>query len=115
MNAPVTRGELRIELAVLVDRIGEAIAASEQRVTTRLMAFVREFVAASEGRLMTELGRHAKAIQEDTAKQIGALDDKIGALDDKVGVLDGKVEVLDRKVGVLDRKVEVLDRKVEVL
>jgi hypothetical protein len=67
MSAPVTRGELREELALLDQKFDQKlefwggallarITESEQRA--------RAWITESEQRLLTELGRHTRAIQE---------------------------------------------------
>jgi hypothetical protein len=52
-------------------------------------------IEASEKRLLTELARHAKAIQEDSSRHISLIDEKYADLPERVGRLE--TEVFHRK------------------
>lgn len=70
MSTPVTRGELREEIAGLKLYI-------EQRLEQRLAQMATKTDLELWGStLLAELARHARAIQESLASQISAMDDK---------------------------------------
>jgi hypothetical protein len=116
MSAPVTRGELRAELAQLETRFDEKLelwggallarmdqrfevvdqrfAALEQRFEQRferMAAWMTASMAASEQRLMAEMARHATAGQEYLSTQIAVVDQKYAGLPARVDRLETKV------------------------
>ncbi|HEY0479252.1 MAG TPA: hypothetical protein VGD37_17155 [Kofleriaceae bacterium] len=111
MSAPVTRGELRAELAqldqkfdqklefwggALLARITESERQAQARITEseqRLQARITE----SEQRLLTELGRHTRAIQETMTAQISVIDEKYADLPARVRRLEAKASALRRR------------------
>lgn len=83
MSTPVTRGELRAELATF-----------EQKLDQKLEIWagaLRAHIAESERRLLAELARHYKAIQEALSKQISVIDDKYRDLPARVRKLEARV------------------------
>ena len=111
MSTPVTRGELREELArfelrseqleqkfdqkfelwggALLARITE----SEQRMLARISESEQRMLARiteSEQRLQTELGRHFRAAHEAMAAQISVIDEKYADLPGRVRRLEAK-------------------------
>ena len=72
MSTPVTRGELREELAQLEIRLVQRMEGIEQR-------------------LLVELPRHIKAVSEDMARQISVIDDKYADLPARVRRLETEV------------------------
>lgn len=101
MSTPVTRGELREELAQLDQkfkqwleiwggallariestehRLNERIELSEQRLTQRIESGEQRLIQrieSSEQRLHAELARHTSAVHESMTTQIAVLDEK---------------------------------------
>jgi hypothetical protein len=98
MSTPVTRGELREELAQLENRFDQKLSQLEnrfdQKLRTGLEAWGNVLLAridASEQRLLTELARHTKAIHESMATQISIIDEKYADLPGRVSRLETKV------------------------
>jgi hypothetical protein len=102
MSTPVTRGELKEELAKFETRFDQKldqklelwggallarIAASEQR----MLAALAQQILASEQRMLTELSRHCGAMQESLSKQISVIDEKYNDLPGRVRRLEAKV------------------------
>jgi flagellar biosynthesis/type III secretory pathway chaperone len=85
MSAPVTRGELREELALFDQKLELWGGALLARITE------------SEQRLLTELGRHTRAIQEAMTAQISVIDEKYADLPARVRRLEAKVSALRRR------------------
>jgi hypothetical protein len=105
MSTPVTRGELKEELANFELRLEQKleqkfdqklelwggallfrIAASE-----RMIAELGQRMLASEQRILAELARHCGAMQESLSKQISVIDEKYSDLPRRVRRLEGKV------------------------
>ena len=83
MTAPVTRGELREELAKL-----------EKRFDLKLEVWggaLADRISRLEKTLYTELARHTNAILE-------ALQGRVSVIDEKYADLPGRVAKLERKV-----------------
>ncbi|HEX7837720.1 MAG TPA: hypothetical protein VF469_09670 [Kofleriaceae bacterium] len=92
MSTPVTRGELREELAALATKaeleiwggaLLERIKASEQQLIER--------IDRTEQRLHVELARHAKALYESMAALISASGEKYQDLPGRVSRLEAAV------------------------
>jgi hypothetical protein len=109
MSTPVTRGELKEELANFELRLEQKleqkleekfdqklelwggallfrIAASE-----RMIAELGQRMLASEQRILAELARHCGAMQESLSKQISVIDEKYSDLPRRVRRLESKV------------------------
>jgi hypothetical protein len=107
MSTPVTRGELREELAVLelkfeqkLELWGGALLAriteSDQRAKEseqRLLARATE----SEQRMLTEIARHIRAANEAMIAQLSVIDEKYADLPRRVRRLETKVFVAKRR------------------
>ena len=109
MSTPVTRGELREELQQLEARFDHKLEALEARfdhkLDDRLGALEVRFdhkleiwggallarLEATETRVLTELARHANAIQEAVSKQIAVIDEKYADLPERVTHLEAAV------------------------
>ena len=102
MSTPVTRGELREELRQLEERIEERMDKRFVDFETRIEArFDHKLemwggallarIEASEQRLLTELARHVKAIQEDGSRLISVIDEKYKDLPARVSRLETRV------------------------
>jgi hypothetical protein len=108
MSTPVTRGELREELAQLERKLeswggallariqsGERrIESSERRLLARIESGEQrmlERIDASEQRLLAELARHTRASSEDMSAQISVFDEKYADLPPRVSRLETKV------------------------
>ena len=87
MDAPVTRRELREELAALESRL-------EQKLEQKLGAFRIE--------LSAEFARHANAILEQCREWFVVIDDKYKALPGRVQKLDDTVQSLTDRVQRLE-------------
>ena len=98
VNAPVTHGELRQELATFkielkaelkaerFDAIDRRFDAVDQRFDT-----LEDHLIAMEARLMAELGRHTRASAEDLATRVTVVDDKYTDLPRRVARLEEAV------------------------
>lgn len=119
MSTPVTRGELREELAQLEIRLEQKLEQKldqklDQKLTERLAHLATktelelwggallariesgeqrtiERMEALEQRLLVELARHTKAISESLSTQITVIDDKYADLPPRVTRLETKV------------------------
>ena len=120
MSTPVTRGELREELRQfearfdlkLDERLGALEARIDHKLDERLGALEARFdhklemwggallarmesfearMQSSETRMLTELARHTKAIQESLSTQIAVVDEKYTDLPGRVNRLEGAV------------------------
>ncbi|HET7500302.1 MAG TPA: hypothetical protein VFK02_04840 [Kofleriaceae bacterium] len=118
MTIPVTRGELRAELAQLdrrfedrLDRMldeklgprlahlatkvelemwGGALLARIEASEKRLLDELDKRIGRSENRLLDELARHARANHEDLLRHMTAFDDKYADLPRRVSRLEAK-------------------------
>ena len=104
MSTPVTRGELREELANQLSALTSLFATKGEldlwggALTECMIAMERALqaskaqllahVEASETRLLSELARHTKASQEATTTLIAATDDKYADLPGRVSSLE---------------------------
>ena len=87
MSTPVTRGELRAELAQFEIRL-------EQKLEQKLEIWGGALLArieSTEQRLLSELARHAKAFHEAMMVQISVIDEKYADLPQRVSQLEAKV------------------------
>ena len=100
MSTPVTRGELREELAKLRQEFQQAVTPLATKVEldiwggallARIQRELAERIELSEQRLITELARHARAFQESTASMIAVIDDKYADIPSRVGRLEAEV------------------------
>jgi hypothetical protein len=108
MSTPVTRGELREELAQLEIRLEQKL---EQKFDQKLERLEQRFdqklelwggallarIAESEQRLLTEMARHINAAYEAMTKQISAIDEKYADLPARVRRLEDNVFVPRRR------------------
>lgn len=86
MSTPVTRGELREELAKFEIRLDQKFDQKLDLWGGALLARIAE----SEKRMIAELARHCNAIQEALLKQISAIDEKYRDLPARVRRLEAK-------------------------
>lgn len=102
MSTPVTRGELRAEIEQLETRLDQKLdqklanlvtkADLEQRLANvATKADLEIWGGALLDRLLTELARHTKAIQESMSTQISVVDEKYADLPARVGRLEASV------------------------
>jgi hypothetical protein len=90
MTTPVTRGELRDELQQLEARVDRKL----ERLDEKLEAWGGALLArieSGEQRMLAELARHAKAIQEALSTQGSAIDEKYADLPRRVRRLEAAV------------------------
>ena len=111
MSAPVTRGELRVELAQLEFRLEARLEAKlEEKLEEKLEAKLAQKLAhvatkadleiwagALLERLLTELARHARAIQETISGQISVVDEQYADLPARVDRLEATVFAPSRR------------------
>jgi hypothetical protein len=113
MSTPVTRGELREELAQLEVRLEQKLEArfdhkleiwggallariqsSEQRMLARVDSSEQRMLArvdSSEQRMVAELARHTNAVYESMSRQFSVIDDKYAELPPRVSRLETAV------------------------
>jgi exonuclease VII large subunit len=106
MAVPVTRGELRQELAKFEERFERKLEHKlEQKLDERFAEFERKFdrklelwggalldrIQRVEHNLHADIARFTKAIQESLAQAITVVDEKYQDLPRRVGRLEGKV------------------------
>lgn len=87
MSTPVTRGELKAELEQLEIRL-------DQKLDQKLGLWggaLRAQIEASEQRLLTELARHVRAIEEALSTQVSVVDEKYADLPPRVKHLEATV------------------------
>jgi hypothetical protein len=80
MSTPVTRGELKAELEQLEIRLEQKL---DQKLDQKLGLWggaLRAQIETSEQRLLAELARHVRAIQESLWTQISVVDEKYADL-----------------------------------
>jgi len=115
MSTPVTRGELREELAQLATKAEVALLATKaelaqlasQMATKADLAQLASQMATKADleiwggalfeRLMTELARHTRAIQETLSAQLSTFDDKYADLPARVSRLEAVVFVPEQR------------------
>lgn len=96
---PVTRKELREEmdaldakldakLSTFAGAIFAAIRASKDELKQELRHEIVQVVAASERRLMAELGAHTRASTEELASRVSVVDEKYQDLPERVARLE---------------------------
>ena len=102
MSSPVTRGELREELAQLESRLEAKLeskleAKLEAKLESKLDQKLEMWggallarIADSERRLLAELARHCNSIQESLSKQLSVIDEKYADLPARVTRLEAK-------------------------
>jgi hypothetical protein len=103
MSTPVTGGELRAELQQFEERLEQRFASLMTRVDLEfwggvLLARIEsgeqrmiQRMDSLEQRLLIELGRHTRAIQESLSAQIAVVDEKYADLPPRVTRLEGAV------------------------
>jgi chaperonin cofactor prefoldin len=100
MSTPVTRGELREEIERLEIRLDQKLAHMATKADLEIwggalhMAMKTNFEiwgGALFERLLTELARHVKAVQESLPIQVSAIDDKYADLPARVSHLEAAV------------------------
>jgi len=82
MTTPVTRGELRAEMAALEDRFDKKLEARLAVMATKADLEIWG------GALLAEIGRHTKAVLEAMSTQISVIDDKYKDLPARVSHLE---------------------------
>ena len=104
MSTPVTRGELREEIAQLETRLDQKLENLESRLDqklgnleSRLETRLDLWGGALLERLMTELARHTRASQEAMSAQISVFDEKYADLPARVTRLEATVLAPDRR------------------
>jgi chromosome segregation ATPase len=112
MSTPVTRGELREEIErveirlerveIRLDRLDQKVAQMATVMATKadLEIWGGALLARIESgqqRMLAELARHAKAIQEAMSTQISAIDEKYADLPARVSRLETAVFVPERR------------------
>jgi hypothetical protein len=115
MSTPVTRGELRDELAQLEDRIerkfDDKLGHLERRFGDKLGHLERKFddkldlwggallarITESENRVINELARHAQALFEAMTTQISVIDEKYNDIPARVSRLEAAVFEPERR------------------
>jgi archaellum component FlaC len=104
MSTPVTRGELRDELAQLEDRIerkfDDKLGHLERKFDNKLDLWGGALLARiteSENRMVNELKRHAQALFEAMTKQISVIDEKYNDLPARVSRLEAAVFEPERR------------------
>jgi hypothetical protein len=98
MSSPVTRGELREELAQLEIRLEAKLESKlDQKLESKLDQKLEMWggallarIADSERRLLAELARHCNSIQESLSKQLSVIDEKYADLPARVTRLEAK-------------------------
>jgi F0F1-type ATP synthase membrane subunit b/b' len=93
MSTPVTRGELREELKQFKQELKQELRQDLEIWGGALAARID----AGEQRMLAELARHAKAIQEAMSTQISAIDEKYADLPARVSRLEAAVFVPERR------------------
>ena len=83
MSTPVTRGELKAELEQFEIRLDQKLGLWG--------GALRAQIEASEQRLLTELARHVRAIQEALSTQVSVVDEKYADLPVRVKRLETTV------------------------
>jgi hypothetical protein len=83
MSAPVTRGELREELARFEQKLDQKLEIWGGALLAR--------IADSERRMLAELSRHCNAMQEALSKQLSIIDEKYSDLPARVRRLEARV------------------------
>jgi len=98
MSTPVTRGELKAELEQfevrLEQKLEQKLEKFEMRFDQKLGLWggaLRAQIEASEQRLLTELARHVRAIQESLSTQVSVIDEKYTDLPARVTHLEATV------------------------
>jgi chaperonin cofactor prefoldin len=105
MSTPVTRGELREEIQRLdlrLDHLDQKLADMATQMATKADLAQLETKMATKAdldlwggalfeRLLTELARHTKAIQETLSTQVSTFDDKYADLPARVSHLEAAV------------------------
>jgi len=96
MSTPVTRGELRAELAQFEIRLEQKLEQKLVHLATKVElemwgGALLEAIKASEQRLLAELARHTRASYEATLSEISVIDDKYAGLPPRVSRLEKEV------------------------
>jgi hypothetical protein len=115
MSTPVTRGELREELAQLEHRFDGKLEGLETRIDGKLEGLEKRIehkfdgkldlwggallarIVESEKRVLGELARHTQAVLESMTKQISAVDEKYQDLPGRTERLEAEVHALKQR------------------
>ena len=94
MSTPVTRGELREELAYLERRFDDKLDHLERKIDDKFDHWggaLHAMIVASEKSVLNELARHTQAVFESMAKQISVVDEKYQDLPERTARLEAEV------------------------
>ncbi len=92
MSAPVTRGELQVELKLLRSELQQAIAPLATKAELELWGgALLAHIDRGHQQLQIDLARHANALHESMATMMRGLDDKYTDLPGRVGRLESAV------------------------
>ena len=100
MSTPVTRGELRDELAQLENRLERKFDNNLGLWGGALAAQIRELAAqitGLENRMLDELARHTQAAFESMTKQISVVDEKYNDLPARMARVEVEVDALKQR------------------
>ena len=94
MSTPVTRGELRAEIERIEIRLDQMATKTDLEIWGgALLARIE----SGQQRMLAELARHAKAIQEAMSTQVSAIEEKYADLPPRVSRLETAVFVPERR------------------
>jgi chaperonin cofactor prefoldin len=100
MSTPVTRGELRKEIERLEIRLDQKLDRLDQKFDQKFTQMASTMATKTDleiwggalfERLLTELARHTKAVQEALSTQVSAIDDKYADLPARMNRLEAAV------------------------
>jgi hypothetical protein len=102
MSTPVTRGELRSEIEGLERRLEHRLAVTKTELDAKIATLVTKDDLKVEletwGKiLLSELARHANAIEESMRREISVIDDKYADLPGRVSRLESVVLTRKRR------------------
>jgi hypothetical protein len=99
MSTPVTRGELREDLAQLDQKFKQWLEIWGGALLTRIESTeqrLNERIGLVEQHLHADLARHTSAVYESMTAQIRVIDEKYADLPARVHQLEGNVFLLER-------------------
>ena len=97
MSTPVTRGELREDLAQLERRFDDKLERLEHKIDDKLELWGGALLARiteSEKRVVGELARHTQAVFESMTQQISVVDEKYNDLPGRTTRLEAELHAL---------------------
>jgi hypothetical protein len=98
MSTPVTRGELRAEIERIEIRLDQMVTVMATKTDLEIWGgALLARIESGQQRMLAELARHAKAIQEAMSTQISAIDEKYADLPARVSRLETAVFVPERR------------------